>query len=320
MMSNAAKAPELQTLAQRNSQLSSSIDTWNAWYVWFGAAALLVAFLVFFSQWRIIRKSKELALVQSDLIATKDRQAALDSRDQDERIAIAQMQAADSNRAAGKANEAAKQADERAQKAQASLALAEQHSAEANAKAEGFRANIAEANASAAKAQAQIADARQAAAEANKIAESEKLARLQLEARLADRVISPNQLSRITQAFEPLRGQTVDVVIIGSSLEVTKTSDAILNSIVAAGVPLNYAHPIAAAYAQGIIVGLRKDASAAQRQACSSLISILVETLGSGVGRYDFDKISVQITGTNGSTPGAAPMGQSPLRLVIAPK
>jgi hypothetical protein len=79
--------------------------------------ALLVAFLVYFAQWRIIRKGKELSQVQTDLIAAKDRQSALDSKDQDERIAFAQNQAAASNEAAGKANARAGEANERASKA-----------------------------------------------------------------------------------------------------------------------------------------------------------------------------------------------------------
>ena len=202
----------MQRLTAESDRLTHAVDSWNMWYIGFGLAALVIAFLVFFAQWRIIRKGRELASVQSDLIAAKDRQSVADSKDQDERIAAAQNKAADSDKAAGQANERAGHAEERAANAEASLASAEQHAAEANAKAEGFRADIAEANASAAQAEAQVADAHRAAAEANRIAESERLARLQLEARLADRVITPNQQMRLAQAFAPLRGQTVDVV------------------------------------------------------------------------------------------------------------
>ena len=150
---------QIESLTKQGNSLSHEIDSWNAGYVLLGALALFVAFWIFFAQWKIIRKGKELSGVQTDLIAAKDRQALVDSKDKDERIADARREAATSNEAAGKANEAAKQADERAMEAQASLALAEQHSAEANAKAEGFRLSIASANEVAAKATAEAAKA-----------------------------------------------------------------------------------------------------------------------------------------------------------------
>jgi hypothetical protein len=59
-----------------------------------------VALVVFFAQWRIIVKGRELSASQSDLIAAKDRAA-------NEKIADAQKVAADSNMAAGQANEKA---------------------------------------------------------------------------------------------------------------------------------------------------------------------------------------------------------------------
>lgn len=108
---------EIQTLTQEASRLNHAVDSWNTAYVWFGAFALLVAFLVFFAQYRIIRKGRELSDAQAKLIAAKDLQAATDSKNQDERISAAQKQAAISNEAAGKANAKAGEANERASKA-----------------------------------------------------------------------------------------------------------------------------------------------------------------------------------------------------------
>lgn len=166
----------------------------------------------------------------------------------------------------------------------------------------------------------QIAQADERAASANETAEQEKLARLQLEARLADRVITPDQQRRIAEAFAPMRGQTVDVVVVGDSLEITKTANAILGGIHNAGVLLNFFHPLAAAYAEGVIVGIRKDAPDEAKQAGNRLIAILRETLDGGVGQDDFENITISGTGTGGGDKGAAPSGQAPIRLLIAPK
>jgi hypothetical protein len=230
-----------------------------------------------------------------------------------QKTAHAQQEAAEAKALAGgferdiaTANRGAAEANERATKAQASLALAEQHSAEANAKAEGFRLDIAQANAR--------------AASANETAERERLARLQLEARLADRVITPDQKQRITEAFASMGGQTVDVVIVGDTPEVSRTADAILGCLQSAGVLMNFFHPFGGGGAQGVVVGIRADAPEGDKQAGAQLVSILRETLGGGVGSADSEKIVVSGTGTMGSTPGAGPVGKSPLRLQIAPK
>jgi hypothetical protein len=240
----------------------------------------------------------------------------------------------------GAKTELAKQ-QERAAKAEASIALAGQHAAEANTKAEGFRLEIAQANEAASHAQAQVAsadaaskeavakvadaearisEANRAAAEANVIAERERLARLQLEARLADRVITPDQKRRIEEAFAPMKGQTVDVVIVGDTPEVSRTADAIVGSLQHAGVLFNFFRPFAGGGAQGVVVGIRADAPEGDKQAGAQLVMILGETLGGGVGSADFDKIAISGTGTGGGTPGAATVGKSPFRLQIAPK
>jgi hypothetical protein len=166
----------------------------------------------------------------------------------------------------------------------------------------------------------QIAQANERAAAANEIAERERLARLQLEARLADRVITPDQQRRIMEAFASMKGQTVDVAIVGDSVELTKTATAILGSIRNAGVLLNFFHPISGGYAEGVIIGIRANAPDEAKQAGGRLITILRETLDGGVGQDDFDKIVITGTGTLGSDKGATLTGQAPIRLLIAPK
>jgi hypothetical protein len=243
----------------------------------------------------------------------------------------------------GAKTELAKQ-QERAAKAEASIALAAQYAAEANTKAEGFKLEIAQANEAAARAQAQVAsanvaskeavakvadaearisEANRAAAEAHVTAERERLARLQLEARLADRVITPDQKQQIAAVFAPIKGQTVDVVIVGDTPEVSKTADAILGGLQNAGISLNIFHPLEGGTARGVIVGVRSDAPVADKQAGNQLVMILRETLGGGVilaAPDDFGKIAIIGTGTMGNTPGAGKVGKSTMRLQVAPK
>ena len=140
-------------------------------------------------------------------------------------------------------------------------------------------------------------------------------------AELADRIITPDQQRRITAAFTSMKGQTVDVVVVGDSLELSKTSNAILKSIRDAGVFINFFHPISGlGGAEGVIIGIRPDAPNEAKQAGNGLIAILHETLDGGVAAYDFDKIAVSGTGTVGGDKGALPVGQAPIRLQIASK
>lgn len=223
-----------------------------------------------------------------------------------ERSAGAYERAAQTEREASQENERAAKALKQAEQERADAAKSLQAAEAATKEAKGYTLQIAQAN--------------ERAAAANEIAERERLARLQLEAKLADRVITPDQRRRITEAFASMKGQTVDVVMVGDSLEITKTANAILEAIHNAGVLRNVFHPMAGAYAEGVIIGIRADAPAETRQAGNRFIEILRETLDGGVGRDDFDKIAVSGTGTIGGDPGAMPTGQAPIRLLIAPK
>lgn len=113
---------EIQALTARAQELSSSIDAWNGAYVIFVALTVVLALVVFLTQFISMRKSKLLAGVQAALIAAKDSQSLLDSRAKDVKIA---------------------EASERA--------------AEANTKTEGFRLEIAKANAQAEEARLELA-------------------------------------------------------------------------------------------------------------------------------------------------------------------
>jgi hypothetical protein len=194
-------------------------------------------------------------------------------------------------------------ANERAAKTQASLALAEQHSSEANAKAEGFRRDIAQAN--------------ERAAEANRIAEQERLARLQIEARLADRTLSPVHEQRIETAFAPLQGKTVDVAILGDTMEIAQFSTVIITAMRKAGVLLILSHPIGGPSVRGVLVGVKSDAPVEFKKTADEFIAILKQS-GNGAGSWDFDQLvsggAATVSQDQGATAG------SPLRIFIGSK
>ena len=179
------------------------------------------------------------------------------------------------------AQRGAAEANERATNAQGSLALAEQHSAEANAKAEGFRLDIAKAN--------------ERAAAANETAEREGLARLQLEARLADRIITGDQKTRLKVAFATIRGQTVDVGMFGDNPDIANVSGAILQCLQESGVLVNTFSPLGGpGGVRGVIVGASPDAPAGVKTVAGSVVKILSETLDGGVGQLDFSKLGAR--------------------------
>jgi heterodisulfide reductase subunit A-like polyferredoxin len=147
---------EITKLTIRAQDLSVSIGHWNNAYMVLVALTVLLAAGVFITQLVANKKSGILASTQDAIIKEKDRIAKVDSDAKEIKIAGALQTAGDSEKAAAEANERAGKANERA--------------AEANTKAEGFRLDIAKAN--------------ERAASANETAEKERVARLQLEARL----------------------------------------------------------------------------------------------------------------------------------------
>jgi hypothetical protein len=132
---------------------------------------------------------------------------------------------------------------ERAAKAEANIASAEQHAAEANTKAEGFRLDIAKANessevakAAVAGATAEAAKATERAAEANRIAENERLARVKLEAQIAPRRLTQEQMTSIAKSLAAFRGRTATVVSYAMDPEGAVLAKQLIAAIGAAGI------------------------------------------------------------------------------------
>ncbi|SRR5579871_4323340 len=285
-----------------------SVESWNSFFELGGVILLFLTFAFgagFVLTGKKIKVRQEVQLRQFDKDLTDAKRGLVD---QQERAANAEKVAAEAKRVAGTfekdislANQRAAEANERATKAQASLALAEQHSAEANAKAEGFRLDIAKAN---------------------ETAEKERLARLQLEARLADRVLTAEQHIRLTAALRPFKGRTIDVRVFGDTLEVANFSGAILDCIGEAGLHVNISNPIGGGTsARGILIGVKPGSPPEISGIADVLFSILRESVGGGVGMWEFDKLV--FTGGLASvtqSSGGDKVGEAPIRLFIGSK
>lgn len=286
-----------------------SVESLEFWKNIFEIAGVVLLLLTFVAGAGVLWFSRKLNAVQAEQLRQFDKgltDAKLELGKQLERAAVAEKALKDIDTKAEGFRLAIAKANERAAKAQESLALAEQHSAEADAKAEGFRLDIAQANTR--------------AAEANRVAEQERLARLQLEARLADRILLPIQEQNLEKAFAGLKGKTVDVAILGDTMEIAQFSDKIIACMRKAGVLLNLSRPIGGVSARGVLVGVKADAPPDFKQTADEFIAILQQTVGNGTGRWDFDKLVSRGAAMVSSDQGAAPASQSPLRIWIGSK
>ena len=189
----------------------------------------------------------------------------------------------------------------RVKTADARIAEAQRGAAEASTKAEGFRLDIARAN---------------------QTAEQERLARLQLEARLADRVLTPDQQRKLTTAFTPFKGKTIDVSVFGDTLEILNFSGALLNCFRQAGLLVNTSNPIGGGTsARGVLIGIKPGSPPEIARIADVVVSVLQESVGPGVGRWDFDKlVSGGAMAAVSQATGADKVGEAPFRLFIGSK
>jgi hypothetical protein len=292
--SEGENVPEIQALTERVRVLNQATDWWNAAMILALVLAAISAVAVVGTTMMALKRAKQVADAQSELLQAKDKQLALDLGDKDVKIAQA-------GRDASKANRGAAEANERATKAQESLALAEQHSVEANTKAEGFRLDIAKAN--------------ERAASANETAERERLARLQLEARLADRVLTPDGQSRLVAlAARFPRGTRIDICMFGGTLEIANITGSINKSLVAGGWTVRQWQVTGGGAVRGILIGTNPSADAATARAASGIVSTLVSA-GIGAGPWKFDEL---VAGGMRQGPGE-PM-DAPIRMFIGSK
>ena len=176
-------------------------------------------------------------------------------------------------------------------------------------------ADTAAANATAERARADYA-------RASLLAEQETVARLRLEARLADRTLTPEQQTRLVDQMSPFRGQTVDVVILNDSSETLNFGNAIVACLERAGLAMNVARVNArGTAARGVLIGVRDGSPAKIEQLAVILSGVLQESAATGVSRWTYDQLTippgtVELT----SIAHAEPKGTSPIRLVVGAK
>ena len=101
--------PEIQSLTTRVQELQKSFDFWNTGYVWFVALTVILAFMVFFTQFMSIRRGKELAQTQTKLLKAKDDQLFGDLKEKDVKIAEAEKRASTADERASEANKHAQE-------------------------------------------------------------------------------------------------------------------------------------------------------------------------------------------------------------------
>jgi hypothetical protein len=150
---------------------------------------------------------------------------------------------------------------------------------------------IAELNRDTVGLSADVANANARAAEANRIAESEQLARLQLEARLAPRVLTADQQERLISLLKPFFGTQIDAVTFGDTPEIGNISMTILSCLRKAGWNVNSGSAGGGALVvAGILVGVRANSDATTNNAARALF-VGLQSMGIGAGPWDFDKM-----------------------------
>lgn len=202
---------------------------------------------------------------------------------------IADTEVAQSNRDAAAARKDAELARKQSAVTYERAAQAEQHAAQENERASKAlkAAEIARKNAEG--FQLQIAQANERAASANETAERERFARLQLEARLADRTLTPLQQNLLTADLAPSSGTTIDVATFGDSAEISGIAQLILQSLTRAGWSAHLAAAMSGQGAvKGILVGTRANSDPATIQGAALLIrSLQKQNLSAGPWAFE---------------------------------
>jgi hypothetical protein len=264
-----------------------------------------------------------LSTIRTNVLAGR----TIDELDQKAKQALA-----DSITAVAKSSEAAKMstsaesisknAFSESEKAAGSASGALSSAAAARREAESLERDIKLAKEQATEAAKEVANASQRAHDATLLAQQEDALRRQLEARLADRVITPDQKQRIAEKVRAVKGLSADLVKIGDTPEINGIFNALRDALHNGHCSMNFFVPMGAEIvARGILVGVKPNSPKDIVDLANSLVAILSETLGRGVGTWDFDKLARPNTaGTFGSEGKPPAPDTSPLRIWIASK
>jgi hypothetical protein len=146
-----------------------------------------------------------------------------------------------------------------------------------------------------------------------KTANAEK-ALLELQARLADRVLTKAQQDSVTNQLKQWAGIDVDVMVWGDSAEIEIVSQQIIQALMAAGWHLHAGHAVGGGAVRGILIGVKLDASNNLQAASNALLSGL-RSAGLASGFWKFDEMKQPGLMANTSYTGTAP-----IRLFIGSK
>jgi hypothetical protein len=190
-----------------------------------------------------------------------------------------------------------------AAEANANLASANARAKDADAKAEGFRLSIAKANAD--------------AASANETAEREKLARVQLEARLADRTLTLEGLNTLYALAKSMPNERLDICTLGNNIEETQIARLIGGPLKVAGWKVRIWQIANGASGRGILMGTSATASANDLEAESKLLNFL-NTHGVPTIEHRYDELLA--AANSGIRGGVGEAVDAPILMMIGNK
>jgi hypothetical protein len=227
------------------------------------------------------------------------------------------------------------------ERADREIASAKEHAANAVATAKGFEAQIAASNSRAKHAEAQVASAKAAsdaaiakaegfrfdiaranerAAFASETAERERLARLQLEARLADRTLTPEQQDSLVSALHAFAGTTIDVVEWGDASEVSAISESLEQLLLRSGWTVRSVAALPGqAIVTGILVGTRSGSDPATEHAVARLIEAL-HAANLSASSWAFEKMPWPKAFMSGKPSIPGTQYDAPIRMFIGSK
>jgi hypothetical protein len=137
-----------------------------------------------------------------------------------------------------------------------------------------------------------IAHADERAASANETAERERLARLQLEARLAPRVLTSDQQKSIGVALRRLGTFSVQIFTYSDVTEVTNIGNAIGAALAHAGWTVGFAQAQGGISVSGIVLAVSEKAPTAVRDAATHLANELrAEGIGISLSDVPLERI-----------------------------
>ncbi len=280
---------------------SGWLEFFSRWYIWLSFAAIIFGGLALLASNGIRIYSARVGATQANEIAEARRQAAI----ADEGAAKANSRAAQLEAESKKSTELIAEANARAKEAEAQVARANAASKDAVAKVAAAEARIAEAN--------------RAAAEASAIAEKERLARLQLEARLAPRTLTSSQQSDLTRSLAGLKGRGLDVLIYGGDApEIIRFANLILKAIIEAGWTVRVWSVLSGGMSvSGVLVATKKESDTNTEVAANALTTAL-RSQGVVANRWDQqfgDELPAALTGPTWDTKSIAP-----IRMLIGAK